>query len=181
MFALYYRCCPIRHLFRCIVSISNYFLLPSFYCASKFKYILTFQDKTHGTYRSTRNIPPRLLPHRTTFLPFPYSPYALLRPRLPFLRIQHYTYTRFLPPSYSFNFCHILLLIFYLSTIRSSPAYGFATLFLVLQYQNVNPLAHSTPVATLALGSRPRQRGCKGAGQEEAGSHIIYSRECKKV
>jgi len=24
------------------------------------------------------------------------------------------------------------------------------------------------PVATLALGSRPRQRGCKGAGQEEA-------------
>jgi hypothetical protein len=23
-------------------------------------------------------------------------------------------------------------------------------------------------VATLALGSRPRQRGCKGAGQEEA-------------
>jgi len=36
-------------------------------------------------------------------------------------------------------------------------------------------------VATLALGSRPRQRGCKGAGQEEAGSHITYSRECKKV
>jgi hypothetical protein len=25
-------------------------------------------------------------------------------------------------------------------------------------------------VATLALGSRPRQRGCKGAGQREAGS-----------
>jgi hypothetical protein len=36
-------------------------------------------------------------------------------------------------------------------------------------------------VATLALGSRPRQRGCKGAGQEEAGSHITYSQECKKV
>jgi hypothetical protein len=35
-------------------------------------------------------------------------------------------------------------------------------------------------VATLALGSRPRQRGCKGAGQEEAGSHITCSRECKK-
>jgi hypothetical protein len=36
-------------------------------------------------------------------------------------------------------------------------------------------------VATLALGSRPRQRGCKGAGQEEGGSHITYSQECKKV
>jgi hypothetical protein len=36
-------------------------------------------------------------------------------------------------------------------------------------------------VATLALGLRPRQKGCKGAGQEEAGSHITYSRECKKV
>jgi hypothetical protein len=36
-------------------------------------------------------------------------------------------------------------------------------------------------VATLALGSWPRQRGCKGAGQEEARSHITYSRECKKV
>jgi len=49
-------------------------------------------------------------------------------------------------------------------------------------------------VATLALGSQPRQsaykgvsqeeaqeprqRHCKGAGQEEAGSHITYSREC---
>ncbi len=29
-------------------------------------------------------------------------------------------------------------------------------------------------VSTLALGSRPRQRGCKSAGQEEAGeSHHI--------
>jgi hypothetical protein len=30
-------------------------------------------------------------------------------------------------------------------------------------------------VATLALGSRPRQRGCKGAGQEEAqeSHHIL--------
>jgi hypothetical protein len=36
-------------------------------------------------------------------------------------------------------------------------------------------------VTTLVLGSRPRQRGCKGAGQEEAGCHITYSRECKKV
>jgi len=54
-------------------------------------------------------------------------------------------------------------------------------------------------VATLALGSRPRQRGCKVAGQEEGspgvkakalqgyglrGSRGItshYSRECKKV
>ncbi len=36
-------------------------------------------------------------------------------------------------------------------------------------------------VTTLALGSWSRQRGCKGAGQEEAGSHITYSRECKKV
>jgi hypothetical protein len=35
-------------------------------------------------------------------------------------------------------------------------------------------------VATLALGLRPRQRGCKGAGQEEAGSHITCSRECKE-
>jgi hypothetical protein len=26
----------------------------------------------------------------------------------------------------------------------------------------------AAPVATLALGSRPRQRGCKGAGQEKA-------------
>jgi hypothetical protein len=39
----------------------------------------------------------------------------------------------------------------------------------------------SINVATLALSSRPRQKGCKGAGQEEAGSHITYSRECKKV
>jgi hypothetical protein len=30
-------------------------------------------------------------------------------------------------------------------------------------------LKNNTPtVATLALGSRPRQRGCKGVGQEEA-------------
>jgi hypothetical protein len=36
-------------------------------------------------------------------------------------------------------------------------------------------------VATLALGSRPRQRGCKGAGQKEVRSHITYSREWKKV
>jgi len=54
-------------------------------------------------------------------------------------------------------------------------------------------------VATLALGSRPRQRGCKVAGQEEGSSRIkakalqgcgprrsrgvtpTYSRECKKV
>ncbi len=36
-------------------------------------------------------------------------------------------------------------------------------------------------VATLALGSRPRQRGCKGAGQREVGSHIRDSRECKRV
>jgi hypothetical protein len=32
-------------------------------------------------------------------------------------------------------------------------------------------------VATLALGSQPRQRGCKGAGQEEAReSHHIFPR-----
>jgi hypothetical protein len=54
-------------------------------------------------------------------------------------------------------------------------------------------------VATLALGSRPRQKACKGAGQEEGGpgvkakalqrcgpkrklgNHITYFRECKKV
>jgi hypothetical protein len=36
------------------------------------------------------------------------------------------------------------------------------------------------PVATLALGLRPRQRGYKGAGQEEAGSQITYSQECKE-
>jgi hypothetical protein len=52
-------------------------------------------------------------------------------------------------------------------------------------------------VTTLALGSRPRQKACKGAsqeeareskqrgrkgaGQEEPGSHITYSWECKKL
>jgi hypothetical protein len=36
-------------------------------------------------------------------------------------------------------------------------------------------------IATLALGLRPRQRGCKGAGQREARSHIRDSRECKRV
>jgi len=36
-------------------------------------------------------------------------------------------------------------------------------------------ILHSLCVATLALGSRPRQRGCKGAGQEEAreSHHIL--------
>jgi hypothetical protein len=32
----------------------------------------------------------------------------------------------------------------------------------------LNPSFYMACVATLALGSRPRQRGCKGAGQEEA-------------
>jgi hypothetical protein len=36
-------------------------------------------------------------------------------------------------------------------------------------------------VTTLTLGSRPRQRGLQGCGPREAGSHITYSRECKKV
>jgi hypothetical protein len=36
-------------------------------------------------------------------------------------------------------------------------------------------LVNKPYVATLALGSRPRQRGCKGAGQEEAreSHHIL--------
>jgi hypothetical protein len=33
-----------------------------------------------------------------------------------------------------------------------------------LDYNDLN----GSVVATLALGSQPRQRGCKGAGQEEA-------------
>ncbi len=36
-------------------------------------------------------------------------------------------------------------------------------------------------VATLTLGSRPRQRGCKGAAKKKPGSHITYSQECRKV
>jgi len=46
-------------------------------------------------------------------------------------------------------------------------------------------LTKNCTVATLALGSRSRQRGCKGAGQEEAWeslmSHIRNSRECRRV
>jgi hypothetical protein len=36
----------------------------------------------------------------------------------------------------------------------------------------VSPMEMTSIVATLALGSRPRPRGCKGAGQEEARSRI---------
>jgi len=85
----------------------------------------------------------------------------------------------------------------------------FIAKFAKRQFLDIHIVAyHTTFVATLALGSRPRQmgykgagqeeaqelkqekaresrqRGCKGAGQEEAqdkkkpGSHITYSREC---
>jgi hypothetical protein len=39
----------------------------------------------------------------------------------------------------------------------------------------------SLNVATLALGSRPRQRGCKGAGQREARESHQGLRECRKA
>jgi predicted Na+-dependent transporter len=40
---------------------------------------------------------------------------------------------------------------------------------------NVLGVIQTPCVTTLALGSRPRQRGCKGAGQEEAreSHHIL--------
>jgi len=37
-----------------------------------------------------------------------------------------------------------------------------------LLLSDFRPVMKGLFVATLALGSRPRQRGCKGAGQEEA-------------
>jgi hypothetical protein len=45
----------------------------------------------------------------------------------------------------------------------------------------VHPCTKVLHVATLALGSWPRQRGCKGVGQEEARESHPILRECRKV
>jgi hypothetical protein len=42
------------------------------------------------------------------------------------------------------------------------------TLNLTNKVKKINWCSIMLTVATLALGSRPKQRGCKGAGQEEA-------------
>jgi hypothetical protein len=49
------------------------------------------------------------------------------------------------------------------------------------QLLDLNSIVRPINVATLALGSRPRQRGCKGAGQEKAreSHHILL--ECRKM
>ncbi len=45
----------------------------------------------------------------------------------------------------------------------------------------IDVLGYMLAVATLALGSRPRQRGCKGAGQEEAWESHQSVGECEGV